>query len=231
MKKLRLKLIWFCINLILVVYCSNPRFNLLAQQPQYDLIESTVKLSVCGNGIIEGGEDCEGENLGGETCQSQGYGPGTLACDISCSFDFFDCAPPSTPTPSPTVTPTRRPSPTSTITITPAVTLAESQSLSGDEVKKVEGESIDVKETSTITEIPTALPTPLPVLPEQLTFYDLDGNGKIDLSEKVDSIKVWVNHWRQTLGVQSNRLSCDLNLDKRCDLIDFSILLYYVNRQ
>lgn len=48
----------------------------------------------CGNGIIESGEDCEGSDLGGETCESQGFGPGTLACDETCSFDTIDCTDP-----------------------------------------------------------------------------------------------------------------------------------------
>ena len=36
-------------------------------------------------------EDCEGDNLGGETCVSLGYERGTLACNSTCSFDRSDC--------------------------------------------------------------------------------------------------------------------------------------------
>jgi hypothetical protein len=47
---------------------------------------------VCGNGIIESGEVCDGGNLGGETCQSQGFTGGTLACAANCqSFDVSGC--------------------------------------------------------------------------------------------------------------------------------------------
>jgi agmatine/peptidylarginine deiminase len=48
--------------------------------------------SACGNGkrdpMLEG---CEGDDLGGETCELQGFGPGVLSCDNDCFFDFSDC--------------------------------------------------------------------------------------------------------------------------------------------
>jgi hypothetical protein len=49
---------------------------------------------VCGNGTIENPEVCDGSNLGGETCESQGFpGGGTLACAANClSFDTSGCS-------------------------------------------------------------------------------------------------------------------------------------------
>ncbi len=50
----------------------------------------------CGNGVIDLGEDCDGANLGGETCVSQGdesnWVAGELRCLNDCSFEFVDCA-------------------------------------------------------------------------------------------------------------------------------------------
>ena len=46
---------------------------------------------LCGNGVIDPGEDCDGADLGGQTCQSQGFGSGTLACGPGCSFDTSGC--------------------------------------------------------------------------------------------------------------------------------------------
>jgi cysteine-rich repeat protein len=49
-------------------------------------------VALCGNGIINAGEDCDGANLGGETCASI-LGPeytGTLGCS-SCYFDTSGC--------------------------------------------------------------------------------------------------------------------------------------------
>ncbi|MBS3077161.1 hypothetical protein J4233_02715 [Candidatus Pacearchaeota archaeon] len=41
--------------------------------------------TVCGNGIVEGTEVCDGNNLNGQTCQNQGFGGGTLACNAQCN--------------------------------------------------------------------------------------------------------------------------------------------------
>ncbi|MEM4271468.1 MAG: LamG-like jellyroll fold domain-containing protein [Candidatus Pacearchaeota archaeon] len=48
--------------------------------------------SVCGNGVAEGTEVCDGSDLRGQTCESQGHGPGVLACAPNCdSFDITGC--------------------------------------------------------------------------------------------------------------------------------------------
>lgn len=46
----------------------------------------------CGDGIVTFAEDCDGANLGGESCTSLGYlAGGTLACDGGCVFDTSLC--------------------------------------------------------------------------------------------------------------------------------------------
>jgi len=45
---------------------------------------------VCGDGILERGEQCEG-NTGGRTCKSLGFSSGTLRCGPDCLFDVSDC--------------------------------------------------------------------------------------------------------------------------------------------
>jgi hypothetical protein len=57
---------------------------------------------VCGNGTRETGEECDGGDLGGETCQSLGYESGSLGCGSDCRFDTSNCGgtspdPPATP--------------------------------------------------------------------------------------------------------------------------------------
>ncbi len=48
--------------------------------------------AVCGNGVLETGEVCDGADLGGQTCQSQGFAGGTLSCNATCSgFDTSGC--------------------------------------------------------------------------------------------------------------------------------------------
>ena len=47
---------------------------------------------VCGNGVLEGAELCDGEDLAGRACQSRGFEGGTLACNDSCDgFDLTGC--------------------------------------------------------------------------------------------------------------------------------------------
>jgi hypothetical protein len=49
--------------------------------------------SLCGDGVAEGtAEVCDGEDLGGETCESQGFESGSLACAADCQgFDTSEC--------------------------------------------------------------------------------------------------------------------------------------------
>lgn len=54
-------------------------------------IEAVVGIGVCGNAVIEGSEDCEGSDLGGQSCSSLGFSGGDLSCDIACSFDISMC--------------------------------------------------------------------------------------------------------------------------------------------
>ncbi|MCD6497298.1 MAG: hypothetical protein J7M25_03235 [Deltaproteobacteria bacterium] len=48
---------------------------------------------VCDNGIIEGWEVCDGTDLAGQTCLSQGFLEGDLACSTDCkTFDTSGCS-------------------------------------------------------------------------------------------------------------------------------------------
>ncbi len=46
----------------------------------------------CGNGVLETGEECDGNALGGKTCGDLCYDGGALACTPWCSFDYAGCA-------------------------------------------------------------------------------------------------------------------------------------------
>lgn len=46
---------------------------------------------LCGNGSMEGEEECEGSDVGGATCEAMGLGSGTVSCSGSCKFDTSGC--------------------------------------------------------------------------------------------------------------------------------------------
>ncbi len=45
----------------------------------------------CGNGTIDAGEDCDGTNLGGNTCLSNGFASGLVSCTGGCVLDTSAC--------------------------------------------------------------------------------------------------------------------------------------------
>ena len=47
--------------------------------------------AVCGNGVRDGSDQCDGSDLGTGTCVNQGYASGTLACTGSCIYNFAGC--------------------------------------------------------------------------------------------------------------------------------------------
>jgi hypothetical protein len=51
---------------------------------------------VCGNGIKEINEQCDGNDFGGQTCFNFGYSGGSLSCNSNCTLNFSGCttAPP-----------------------------------------------------------------------------------------------------------------------------------------
>lgn len=57
-----------------------------------DCTYNTTACSSCGDGRVTGEELCDGENLAGESCASNGYTGGSMACSVACDgFVFDDC--------------------------------------------------------------------------------------------------------------------------------------------
>ena len=55
------------------------------------LVTTTTRPATCGNGTLDRGEQCDGENLFGRTCKTLGFVGGTLRCDSACIFDNSGC--------------------------------------------------------------------------------------------------------------------------------------------
>ncbi|MEZ4451295.1 MAG: hypothetical protein R3B09_17580 [Nannocystaceae bacterium] len=48
-------------------------------------------LPTCGDGSLNGSEQCDGGQLGGQTCVGLGFDDGALACTPSCTYDTSGC--------------------------------------------------------------------------------------------------------------------------------------------
>ncbi len=46
----------------------------------------------CGDGVQNGSEQCDGNDLNGKTCQTQGFDTGTLSCSMNCTFNTTGCS-------------------------------------------------------------------------------------------------------------------------------------------
>ncbi len=46
---------------------------------------------VCGDGVREGSETCDGTDLGRAACENLGYTAGELACRTDCTLDTAGC--------------------------------------------------------------------------------------------------------------------------------------------
>ncbi len=49
----------------------------------------------CGDGVVNGSEQCDGTLFNGKTCKTLGYASGTLKCTAKCLFDTTGCVAPA----------------------------------------------------------------------------------------------------------------------------------------
>ena len=48
--------------------------------------------AVCGDGIVNGVETCDGFDFGGDSCANQGFVGGSLSCNFDCTTDYSGCS-------------------------------------------------------------------------------------------------------------------------------------------
>jgi hypothetical protein len=54
-------------------------------------VQDELEEGICGNGVVEGGEECDFDDLSGTTCSTLGFDGGRLGCAAGCSLDSSDC--------------------------------------------------------------------------------------------------------------------------------------------
>ncbi len=62
--------------------------------PRDDAAPPDLGAARCGDGVREGAEACDGDDLDGASCGSAGFLRGTLGCDTDCRLDTAGCANP-----------------------------------------------------------------------------------------------------------------------------------------
>lgn len=48
--------------------------------------------AACGNGMVDAGEQCDGNDLGGSNCAALGFDMGVVACTATCTYDTSGCS-------------------------------------------------------------------------------------------------------------------------------------------
>lgn len=55
---------------------------------------NNCKAAVCGDGVTAvATEECDGDDLNGQSCTDLGFSGGNLSCAVSCAFDLNGCTP------------------------------------------------------------------------------------------------------------------------------------------
>lgn len=86
------RLLFFIVPILSgLIFYSFP-FSIPEVQASAATTSLSVAVTVCGNNIVEPGEQCDGTDLGGQTCPGLGYSGGTLRCKDDCSaYDTSGC--------------------------------------------------------------------------------------------------------------------------------------------
>lgn len=164
-------------------------------------VDAIVKSSICGNGIVEGGEECDVNDLNNKNCIDLGFlGGGILICDGSCHFNSSECI--------------------NKIIFTPTPVLVEASS-------NPQNDSSPDKQNQPFSFFIPKIISPKVnnnQIPSILNFFGFDKYQKFNRDEIFSIIKMWVEEGKKEKG------TCDINNDNKCDARDFSILLYYMKK-
>lgn len=95
------------------------------------------------------------------------------------------------------------------------------------------GQSSSVKATVSITQGIPLCHFNLVDSKQILTPFDFNNDCRIEQSELLKAITSWTDSWDlylENLPPVGPRRICDINQDENCNVLDFSILLFYIDR-
>ncbi len=79
-------------NISAAILCLSLGFFAFSLVSRADIdVQVTATVEGCGDGAIGAGEECDGANLNGASCVSQGFDGGTLSCGTFCLFNTTSC--------------------------------------------------------------------------------------------------------------------------------------------
>ncbi len=77
---------------LLIVFIFVNLLGLGIAQPVFALdLNINATVSGCGDGVVQGSEQCDGSNLNSQSCATQSFLGGTLSCDSNCNFNTSQC--------------------------------------------------------------------------------------------------------------------------------------------
>ncbi len=180
--------VFFSLFLSILIYLSISKIYSFTA-----IVDTSVRISVCGDGVVEFPENCEPSLNETFSCTILGFDGGDMGCDPSCEYDLLNCF--DNP---PTV----------------------------QEVEEVIDNNPIIRNNTPIitqSEVVTII--------KVLRIFDNDGDGIVRAEEFFQAVFKWVSVWRDiALSTEQKEVdvdACDMNDDGVCNLIDFSILLYY----
>lgn len=231
--------------ILIILFCISYSFFLFrlnSSRPDISGVSTsfTLAISLCGDQKIDGDEQCDLNNLNFHSCDSLGFSGGQLFCQDNCQFDTQNCIIPTpTPTPPPTNIPTSTPVPSPIpTTIPPSETTETTQNIKENIVELIKEIFTSSKLSPTPVPNSIIIPTPSPkfnLSVSQLQSFDHDQNGLLNSNEFHLALQVFSDQWHslnqilppQTDDSRLTPIACDYNRDGRCDVTDFSILLFY----
>jgi len=76
-----------CLAILLGIFLIYP--TVFAQS---DSVTAIVQISVCGNEVAEGGEECDNNDFASQTCGTFGHNTGSLNCNADCTISSSGCS-------------------------------------------------------------------------------------------------------------------------------------------